>query len=54
MFSYIGLPFSSFIKDINSFYGEYQAGEDINSRAPLNEYKQDDCEASVVHERGVE
>ena len=43
-----------FIKDINSLYGEYQAGEDINSRAPLNEYKQDDCEASVVHERGVE
>lgn len=43
-----------FIKDINSLYGEYQAGEDITSRAPLNDYKQDDCEASVVHERGVE
>lgn len=43
-----------FIKDINSLYGEYQAGEDTISRAPLNDYKQDDCEASVVHERGVE
>ena len=43
-----------FIKDINSLYGEYQAGEDTTSRAPLNDYKQDDCEASVVHERGVE
>ena len=43
-----------FIKDINSLYGEYQAGEDTTSRAPLNDYKQDDCEASIVHERGVE
>ena len=43
-----------FIKDINSLYGEYQAGEDTTSRAPLNDYKQDDCEVSVVHERGVE
>jgi ferredoxin len=43
-----------FIKDINSLYGEYQAGEDTTSRAPLNDYRQDDCEASIVHERGVE
>lgn len=43
-----------FIKDINSLYGEYQAGEDTTSRAPLNDYKTDDCEASIVHERGVE
>ncbi|WP_303789796.1 4Fe-4S dicluster domain-containing protein [Ruminococcus flavefaciens] len=43
-----------FIKDINSLYGEYQAGEDTTSRAPLNDYKQDDCEANIVHERGVE
>ena len=43
-----------FIKDINSLYGDYQAGEDTTSRAPLNDYKQDDCEASIVHERGVE
>lgn len=43
-----------FIKDINSLYGEYQAGADTTSRAPLNDYKTDDCEPSVVHERGVE
>ena len=43
-----------FIKDINSLYGEYQAGADTTSKAPLNDYKQDDCEASIVHERGVE
>ena len=43
-----------FIKDINSLYGNYQAGEDTTSRAPLNDYKTDDCEASIVHERGVE
>lgn len=43
-----------FIKDINSLYGEYQAGADTTSKAPLNDYKTDDCEPSVVHERGVE
>lgn len=43
-----------FIKDINSLYGEYQAGADTDSRAPLTDYKQSDCEASIVHERGVE
>ncbi len=43
-----------FIKDINLLYGEYQAGADTTSRAPLTDYTQDDCEASIVHERGVE
>ncbi|MCM1133263.1 MAG: 4Fe-4S dicluster domain-containing protein [Ruminococcus flavefaciens] len=43
-----------FIKDINSLYGEYQAGADTTSRAPLNTYDTNDCEPSVVHERGVE
>ncbi|MDE6788318.1 MAG: 4Fe-4S dicluster domain-containing protein [Ruminococcus sp.] len=43
-----------FIKDINSLYGEYQAGADTTSKAPLNDYKTDDCEPSIVHERGVE
>lgn len=43
-----------FIKDINSLYGEYQAGADTTSKAPLNDYKADDCEPSIVHERGVE
>lgn len=43
-----------FIKDINSLYGEYQAGEDTTSRAPLTNYDTDDCEPKIVHERGVE
>lgn len=33
-----------FIKDINSFYGEYQAGETEGSRAPLVDYQTDDIE----------
>ncbi len=41
-----------FIKDMNELYGEYQAGEDTTSRAPLTNYTVDDCEPSVVHERG--
>ena len=43
-----------FIKDINELYGEYQAGADTESRAPLTNYTKDDCEPSVVHERGAE
>ena len=43
-----------FIKDMNELYGEYQAGEDLDSRAPLTNFTYDDCEPSVVHERGVE
>lgn len=43
-----------YIKDINELYGEYQAGEDAESTAPLTNYTQEDCEPSVVHERGVE
>lgn len=27
-----------FIKDIDTFYGEYQAGEDTTTRAPLTNY----------------
>ena len=33
-----------FIKDINSFYGEYQAGETVGSRAPLVDFKAEDRE----------
>lgn len=33
-----------FIKDINSFYGEYQAGEKPNQRSPLVNYSKDDRE----------
>lgn len=41
-----------FIKDINDFYGEYQAGEEVGSRAPLVNYTVDDLEPSMVFERG--
>lgn len=41
-----------FIKDINALYGEYQAGKDPNSRAPLVNYKNEDAEPSIVEERG--
>ena len=41
-----------FIKDANELYGEYQAGEDADSRYPLVNFDFDDCEPSVVYERG--
>jgi formate dehydrogenase subunit beta len=41
-----------FIKDINELYGEYQAGEDTDSKGPLTFFTFDDCEPSIVMERG--
>ncbi len=41
-----------FIKDINELYGEYQAGADEQTKSPLTDFTFDDCEPSVVHERG--
>ena len=41
-----------FIKDTNELYGEYQAGADLDSRPPLMDFRKDDCEPSVVYERG--
>ncbi len=41
-----------FIKDIDEFYGEYQAGADTESRGPLISYTKEDCEPSIVMERG--
>lgn len=41
-----------FISDINEFYGEFQAGEDTTTRAPLTNYTTDDVEPSIVKERG--
>jgi ferredoxin len=41
-----------FIKDINAFYGEYQAGADVESKSPLTDYKTGDVDPSIVHERG--
>lgn len=41
-----------FIKDINEFYGEYQAGADTDSKGPLTNFTLDDVEPSIVGERG--
>ena len=41
-----------FIKDIDNFYGEYQAGEDAVSSMPLTSYTTEDVEPSIVGERG--
>ena len=43
-----------FIKDIDEFYGEYQAGETVGSRAPIVNYTLDDIEASDAVKRGDE
>ena len=41
-----------FIKDIDAFYGEYQAGEDTTSKGPLTNFTFEDVEPSIVAERG--
>ena len=41
-----------FMKDINELYGVYQAGADMDTKSPLTDFTVDDCEPSVVHERG--
>ncbi len=41
-----------FIKDINELWGEYQAGAEVGSRAPLVNYTFDDMEPSEAVERG--
>lgn len=41
-----------FIKDINTLYGDYQAGADIEVKAPLTSFRTDDAEPSIVSERG--
>lgn len=41
-----------FIKDINELYGDFQAGDDTESRAPLTNFRMDDCEPNIVYERG--
>ena len=43
-----------FIKDMDTFYGEYQAGEEVGSRAPLVNYTTDDIEPHEVFEGGNE
>ncbi len=41
-----------FIKDINTFYGDYQAGEEVGLRAPLTNYTKEDLEPSQAVDRG--
>ena len=41
-----------FIKDIDEFYGEFQAGADIEEKGPLTSYTFDDVEPGIVKERG--
>lgn len=41
-----------FIKDIDGFYGEYQAGADVESRAPLVNFDKEDVDPSVVSDKG--
>ena len=41
-----------FIKDIDTFYGEYQAGADAESKGPLTSFTFEDVEPSIVAERG--
>ena len=43
-----------FIKDINAFYGDYQAGAEVGSRAPLTNYTKEDLEHSEAVNRGDE
>ena len=41
-----------FIKDINEFYGEYQAGEFSDSCPSVTNFTKEDVEPSIVHEKG--
>lgn len=41
-----------FIKDIDNFYGEYQAGAEVGSRAPIVNYTTEDLEPGEAVERG--
>ena len=40
-----------FIHDIDRFYGDYQAGAEVGSRAPIVNYSKDDLEPSEATER---
>ena len=40
------------IKDIDELYGEFQAGADTETKAPLTDFTLDDAEPSIVGERG--
>ena len=48
----LGLLNMKFIKDINSFFGAYQAGEDAVTPAPLTDYRLNDAEAETALKGG--
>lgn len=41
-----------FIKDINEYYGEYQAGADTDSRTPLTDFNKEDAEPDAIRNKG--
>lgn len=41
-----------FIKDINENYGEFQAGADTDSRAPLTNFNKEDAEPDAIRNKG--
>lgn len=41
-----------FIKEINELYGEFQSGEDAETRGPLTFFTKEDVEPSIVYEKG--
>ncbi len=41
-----------FIKDINEFYGEFQAGAEVDVKGPLTSFEFEDVEPGIVGERG--
>ena len=47
----MGLLNNKLIKDINEFYGSYQAGADATTLSTQISYKEDDVETTIVEER---
>lgn len=41
-----------FIKEINELYGEFQSGEDAETRGPLTFFTKEDVEPGIVYEKG--
>ena len=41
-----------FIKDMNELYGDFQAGDDTETKGPLTAFTKTDAEPSIVYSRG--
>lgn len=48
----LGLLNVKFMKDINTFYGKYQAGSDLTTPAPQVTFKMDDVEPGAANQKG--